>query len=273
MLNKQDLIQFAVDFTEQSPDNVIGREAAVSPDMEGLRLFEAPLVRFGDAADPLFRRLKEPDAVGEHFILPREWLGSGETVLSFFLPFTERVKTGNTGDKTWPSPEWLHGRIEGQKFVSLLASHLRDELVRNGFDVVIPIQDSRFAGGATVDGVRNPFTSNWSERHVGYVCGLGTFGLSKGLITEAGIAGRMGSLVTSLKIPADERVYSGIYDYCSMCGDCVARCPVRAISPESGKNHKKCSDFLDITLEKHKPYYGCGKCQVGVSCQNRIPVL
>jgi epoxyqueuosine reductase QueG len=103
------------------------------------------------------------------------------------------------------------------------------------------------------------------------VCGLGTFGLSKGLITSKGIAGRFGSIITSLYLPPNKREYEEIYEYCSMCGACVKKCPVNAISIEKGKNHIICSKFLNQTVEKYKPRYGCGKCQVGVPCESMIP--
>ena len=57
------------------------------------------------------------------------------------------------------------------------------------------------------------YGSMWSERHVAYVCGLGTFGLSKGIITRRGMAGRFCSLVTELELDADIRPYQGLYDY------------------------------------------------------------
>lgn len=56
-----------------------------------------------------------------------------------------------------------------------------------------------------------------------------------------------------------------------MCGKCVRNCPVNAITIENGKNNHTCSVFLDITSEKYKPRYGCGKCQVEVPCESRIP--
>ena len=74
------------------------------------------------------------------------------------------------------------------------------------------------------------FTSSWSERHVAFVCGLGTFGLSKGLITEKGICGRFGSVVTTAELPRTERPYTGIYEYCIQCRACARNCPVGAIS-------------------------------------------
>ena len=61
-------------------------------------------------------------------------------------------------------------------------------------------------------------------------------------------------------------------NYCTKCGACIKRCPVNAISLEKGKNNVLCSGFLDRVLEKAGiPYYGCGKCQVGVPCEKRAP--
>jgi epoxyqueuosine reductase QueG len=106
---------------------------------------------------------------------------------------------------------------------------------------------------------------------VAFVCGLGTFGLSRGIITRRGMAGRLGSIVTKLELEPDEKTYKDIYEYCTMCGACARKCPVNAISLENGKDHKPCSDFLDMTEEKYKPRYGCGKCQVSVPCERKIP--
>jgi len=178
---------------------------------------------------------------------------------------------GNRREKTWPSEEWLHGRIEGQAFLNKLCMHLKSVLIDEGYDSLVPALDERF--WSNNDGTKHKakFTSNWSERHVAFVCGLGTFGLSKGLITPKGIAGRLGSIITELYLPPDKREYENIYEYCSMCGKCVKNCPVDAITIEKGKDHYPCSAFVDKTSEKYKPRYGCGKCQVAVPCESRIP--
>lgn len=76
---------------------------------------------------------------------------------------------------------------------------------------MIPASDPRFESVTKPDPKRGEkwqgvsYTSNWSERHVAFVCGLGTFGLSKGLITEKGIAGRLGSLIVSEKFEPRKR--------------------------------------------------------------------
>jgi len=113
-MDKQSLIKIAEDFVEHSEDNYISKEIAISANVVGMKIFEAPIFAFGSANDEYFTLLKQPSAIGEHFMLPKEWLPQAKTVISFFLPFSEAVKRGNRRDKSWPSEEWLHGRIEGK---------------------------------------------------------------------------------------------------------------------------------------------------------------
>jgi len=240
-----------------------------------MRIYDEPIVGIGKANDELFTIFKQPDIVGEIFMDPEQWLPGAKSVISFFLPFSEEIRKGNSKDMSWPSPEWLHGRIEGQNFLVKVSNFIKAMLEEEGYQGLIPITDSRFRSGGmtgvTAGHGNIGFTSNWSERHVAYVCGLGTFGLSKGLITEKGIAGRFGSVITDLELPADKRNYEGIYDYCSNCGACINNCPVQAISFEKGKDHERCFAFLQEVYAQNKPRYACGKCQVKVPCENRIP--
>lgn len=265
-MDKQDIIRTAENFAENSKLNYIGEDLAISKDLVGMKIFDAPIFGFASVDDEYFKLLKEPGAIGEHFMLPTEWLPGAKTVISFFLPFGEEVRKGNRRDMSWPSPEWLHGRIEGQNFVRELLKHLKGQLTEKGYESLIPGMDERFWCDE-----KEKFTSNWSERHVAFVSGLGTFGLSKGLITKKGIAGRFGSIVTKLELAPDVREYTDIYEYCTMCGKCAKNCPADAITLENGKMHKPCSEFVDLTAEKFKPRYGCGKCQVSVPCECGIP--
>ena len=157
------------------------------------------------------------------------------------------------------------GRVEGQAFINSLSRYLKDALIQDGYNSVVPIQEKAFFSDTV------SFTANWSERHAAYVCGLGTFGLSKGFITKKGTAGRLGSLITEGFLPPDIREYDDPYAYCTMCGACIKNCPVQAISSEDGKDHRPCWVYLRTTAERYKPRYGCGKCQVGVPCESRIP--
>ncbi len=268
-MNNTDIVKLATDFIQNAEDNYISKEIAISPATVGMKIYENPIFAFGDAQDPYFMKLKDPEAIGSHFRLPQEWLPQANTVISFFLPYTAIVKDSNSEDKKWPSDQWLHGRFEGQKLLNRLALYLQTELKKAGYLSIIPSSDENFWSKKKADGAS--FTSNWSERHVAYVCGLGTFGLSKGLITSKGMAGRFGSIVTDAILSPSKREYDNFDQYCTKCGDCISQCPVKAISFESGKNDKLCSDFLNIVGEKSSPRYGCGKCQVGVSCESCIP--
>ncbi len=238
-------------------------------------LFDSPLIGFASAEDDLFRKYKDEKIIGPMFMSPREWLPEAQTVVSFFLPFSEEVRTSNRENLLWPSLPWLYGRIEGQDFIRVFANGLQQTMKDEGLQSCVPWIDSRFkrqlleyTGG---DGDNFHVNSAWSERHVAYICGLGTFGLSRGLITEAGMAGRFTSIILDAKYEPDRRPYSATYEYCIHCGACVRRCPAGAITMEYGKNNVKCKQFLDMVKEKENPRYGCGKCQAGVPCEFRRP--
>ena len=273
---KEKLRKIVSGFLEKDEGNYISRETAISDRSAGIKLFEAPLCGCADPEDPLFLRAKQPDVIGPHCLLPHEWISEARTVVSFFLPFSARVREANTVDKQWPAEEWLHGRIEGQAFLEKLLAFIRDRLVSAGYASTAPQLDERYraGGSASIAHTAAPesrFTSNWSERHVAFICGLCTFGLSRGLITARGVAGRFGSIVTTLALEPSPRDYTDIYEYCSRCGACVRNCPANAISLEKGKEHPPCSRYLDRIREKNKPRYGCGKCQVNVPCESKRP--
>jgi epoxyqueuosine reductase QueG len=270
MVNRKTIVDLAVRFINDAYENYISQEIALHPDCVGMKIFDAPIFAFGSVVDELYVKVKSPCVIGEQFMTPIEWLPSAKTVISFFLPFSEQIKKANTKNLHWPANEWLHGRIEGQNLLKDLTLYIEENLINAGFETLSPSFDERFK--TERDSEKNMFKTSWSERHVAFVCGHGTFGLSKGLITTMGICGRFGSILTNLDIPKDIRSYNDVYEYCTMCGECVTHCPAQAISLEDGKNSMLCSDFLDKTREKHNPRYGCGKCQVGVPCESGVPI-
>lgn len=276
-MDKDGLRRLADDFSKNSPLNRVEGEIALLPALAGMAMFQAPLLGIASVTDAFFDELRRPGIVGPHFRLPGDWLPTARTVISYFLPFADSVVKSNRLDPGLPSPEWLHARIEGQVFIDALGAHIAEALGKEGWDAVVPSSDERFwyrrvPAGLDGDGRPVPgFTSNWSERHVAHVAGLGTFGLSAGLITSRGIAGRFGSVVTSLPLKADERPYGSFDEYCNYCGACIRRCPPAAISLERRKEHLPCSLYVDRMREEYRPRYGCGKCQVKVPCERGIP--
>lgn len=249
-----DLIQSMGDFVRTSELNVVA-------ELDGLRIYDVPLVGVAAADDPLFEELKEPGAVGTGHLSPGQWLAGANSVVVYFLPFTAAVRRANRFDGL-PATEWLYGRIEGEKLNNALRTHILDKLVSAGYEAMAPAFDPRFAVADR--------RSNWSERHAAFIAGLGTFCLNRSLITRAGAAGRVGSVITSLSLPPTSRDYVAAEENCTRCGACIRRCPAGAIS-EAGKDNDLCSAFLDETRRRFDPRYGCGKCQTGVPCEDRIP--
>lgn len=257
------------------PGNAVSAEAAITPDMVGLVLFEAPLMRVADAADPIFEQFRQEGVVGPWHMTPGEWLPGAKAVISVFFPFTEEVKEGERNAPACEtSAQWLHGRIEGQEYLAALLQEISRRLTQAGVKNCVPCVDPRFkvGRGSPVPGydVRT-YGSTWSERHAAYACGLGTFGLCKGIITEKGMAGRLGSIIVDAALESDLRPYTGVYDYCINCGACVRRCPAQAVDPVTGKDHDKCAARLDWSGVAYAPRYGCGKCQTAVPCESRNP--
>ena len=257
--------------------NFIRPEDAIRPDLAGTKIFDEPIWGIGSADDALFTEYKKPGIIGPWFKTPDEWLPGAKSVIAFFFPFSEEVRISNRMYADRPSDLWVHGRIEGQIFLRGFTDALRESLIARGIGACTPMTDARFAdaqGSKSIEEFKSTeemYTSNWSERHAAYVCGLGTFGLHKSLITEKGTAGRFTSVITDLSLTPDVRKYSGIYDYCIRCGACAQRCAGKAITLESGKDHSACRKCVSEISRPFLPRYGCGLCQTGVPCEDRNP--
>lgn len=255
-MDLQTIDQAAAGFVAATPLN-----AAAEIGVE--KIYDKPLISVASAEDALFAACKEDKVVSPRHLLPREWLPTAQSVISYFLPFSQAVREANRQGEL-PATEWLYARIEGELVNNALRRFLVEWFEQAGFQAMSPGLDARFA---VVDR-----KSNWSERHVAFVAGLGTFSLNKSLITKAGAAGRLGSVIVSAALAPTPRNYQVIDEYCSKCGACIKRCPPQAID-DTGKDNAVCSAFLDTTMARFKPRYGCGKCQTAVPCEASAPAL
>jgi epoxyqueuosine reductase len=267
------------DFIEKSPENTLQNEAKE-------KAFDTPLVGFSSGDDPVYLQYK--DCVGTYHWTPLEIfsltfpeLGTKAedlTVISWVLPQMEATKSDNRKETRFPSERWARGRIFGEIVNEKLRSHVVEALEAAGYKAVAPALSPQWA---RKDSERYVYSSTWSERHAAYASGLGTFGLCDGLITPRGKAHRVGSVVAAISIPPTPRPYADHHAYClfftqGVCGKCIERCPVGALS-ESGHDKLKCRDHIRTASAKHtqKHYgfdgYGCGLCQTKVPCESRIP--
>jgi epoxyqueuosine reductase QueG len=238
--------------------------------------FDAPLVGVAAAADPLFDRYKT--VIGPFHRTPRELLVGAASVVCWVLPISRPVRESNRHERALPSIAWAQTRSFGEEFNSALRRHVVAWLEERGHEAVAP---ALAADWYRVDDPRVGFASTWSERHAAYAAGLGTFSLNDGLITERGIAHRLGSVITTLALEPTCEDRPGVRDNClfyddGICTTCVDRCPAGAISA-SGHDKALCNAYLEGTIRPAvaeawgTPIPGCGLCQTRVPCEHRIP--
>ena len=131
-MKKDEIQSLAHNLLETVPGNVLTEDMDIDPRFAGLRLFDAPLVGFGSASDPLFEEYKKPGIIGPWHMSPKEWLPGAESVISIFLPFTEEVRSSNRDETAHASTPWLYARIEGQAFIGKYIEALAACLEKQG---------------------------------------------------------------------------------------------------------------------------------------------
>jgi epoxyqueuosine reductase len=268
------------------------------PDFSNEPIFGAPLVGFANGDDPIFLKYKEEKIIGAFHYTPREILekhlahnngGSHRkpehiSVISFVMPFTYETRLSQRRETQVASVRWNHSRWLGQSLINELSLHLISLLEKLGYHAIAPELSTFYK----VTELPDRPVSNWSQRHIAYAAGLGTFSLNDGFITPKGIAMRCGSVVCDAKIKASPRVYDSHLSNCLFyrgisCQRCIKRCPAGAIS-EKGHDKQKCRSFL-MTEQKKRlielgrdgepymgKYVGCGLCQTKVLCEAGIPL-
>ena len=274
------------DYVATSPENRLQA-------FDGGRIFDEPLVGFADGDDAIFRDYKE--IIADFHLTPREALakhleskgGSHAnlpviSVISYVLPITYETRLSLRRETMIPSLRWNHTRWHGQDFIYELSRYVVSLLESLGYQAVAP----ELADFYKYQKLPSGYVYNWSQRHIAYAAGLGTFSLNDGFITAKGIAMRCGSVVTDAGIKYTPRVHKDHLANClfysdGSCMRCAERCPAGAIS-ELGHDKNKCREFLftrqkEIVKELGREegyigrYLGCGLCQTKVPCEFRIP--
>ena len=266
----------------QSPANDMGLPAPEP-------FFDAPLLGVAAGDDPLWLLYQEeyigafhwtPLQAFQHAFPDARDAAAGElSVLVWILPQTTVTKRDNRREKIYPAERWARTRALGEPQLNaglraFLVAELAKRDVRAAAPQLLP-QWSRCMSE------RYSIASTWSERHAAYAAGLGTFGLSDGLITPVGKAVRVGSIVICGELPVSERPYKHHREYClyfrdGSCGKCVKRCPAGSVRAEGRDKslcyrhtREVCAPYIEQTW--NIPGYGCGLCQTGVPCESGIP--
>jgi epoxyqueuosine reductase QueG len=258
--------------------------------LDGTFIFNEPLVGFVAGDDPIFYQLKE--VIGEFHLTPYEVMSKisklervsspSDTnlgVISYVLPISKKTRDENGKMKNMPSKRWVHARLWGEKFNKKLQNHLVSLLKEQGYFAVAP--ETRRSIYRTLSDDKVGIASTWSQRHIAFAAGLGTFGLCGGLITKAGKAHRTGSVIVNYPLDSPQRT-TDINRDCLFfqnegCQQCIKRCPSGAIT-NAGHDKERCYTFQFQKLFPiiRKNYgidiYTCGLCQTAVPCEEKSPV-
>lgn len=249
--------------------------------------WDPPQFGYARGDDPLFARIKAD--IGPFYWTPADAYRlayphaaaapSELSVVCYILPQTAATRLDQRAATDVPAERWARSRFHGEEFNCALRLHLAEQLTQAGYPAVAPERLSDFAYRQSE---RFGLASNWSERHTAWIAGLGTFGLSDGLITRVGKAVRFGSVVVRMVLEATPRPYAGHQDWClwyaqGTCGACMQRCPVEAISA-GGHDKPKCYDYIrNVTTPYVREHYGigatpCGLCQAQIPCEEMVPL-
>ncbi len=268
------------EFWATSPQNTLNNGT-------GEKAWGQPLVGFARATHPLFKKYCEdlspfywsPEQAFQ-LAFPAEPVPAAElSVICWVLPQTAETCADQSRETNMPAERWARSRDFGEKFNCALRLQLAASLTAAGYPAVAP---ERLPAFAYQHSGQFGIASNWSERHTAHIAGLGTFGLSDGLITVRGKAVRIGSVVARIDLPATAAAYSGYQDWClwfakGTCGMCIKRCPAEAIN-EAGHDKDKCLAYIrEVSAPYAQRTYGteatpCGLCQVKIPCEKSCPL-
>ena len=191
---------------------------------EGQAIWEPPLIGFADGDDSLFAFFKKD--IGGFYWLPSEAFSlkypdtpfGHLSVMSLAFAHTERTRQDQRESVEEPSARWRYSRKHWPAFMRETADHITGYLthlgIRSAVPELLPQWGWRQSG-------KYGHASNWSQRHTAYAAGLGTFGLSDGLITEQGKAVRFLSVIIEADIEPTLRDYDFHQDWCLHFNGCA----------------------------------------------------
>lgn len=216
-------------------------------------LFRQPLVGFSAANDAYYKQLKQ--IIGPEHLQPQDILPGAKTVVSFFIPFSEKVVLSNR-EQDLPSFAWAESYVEANMLINQISQEM------------ICFLQNKEIRAATVKATHtydeSTLLASWSHKSAAYIGGVGTFGVNRLLITPVGCAGRYGTVIIDQEIAPDTRPEAQycVYYQNGSCLDCVTACPVNALGVNNFDKFK-CHARL---LKNSKQFTEIGRCDVCGKC-------
>ncbi len=268
------------------------------------RIFAEPLIGVSQGDDYIFQKFKEVVAP-EHLAPAEMWTKSGLPnqddlaarlrIVSIVFPYVKKIREESKNVEKMPAEIYCVGRNYANAFMKQVLEQTVDYFQKQGFQALAGMLSPRFQILTRENPLR--IYSVWSERHMAFAAGLGTFSLHEGFITEAGCNVRITSVITDAPLEvtprrSDEPYANCLYYAQGTCRECEARCPADAIT-EAGHDKYKCylygrviekemRDRLGPILKSHYRKVngrdttsypvGCAFCQFGVPCMDRNPM-
>ncbi|MHA1473694.1 MAG: hypothetical protein ACTSQ5_00765 [Promethearchaeota archaeon] len=280
-------------FIESHKDNVLPKEFNFH------QIFSKIFFDVAQGSDPLFLKYKE--IIGKYHFTPAELWSSFDflprnihpeeiSVLSFGFSFSDDIKEEGSKSQISPPELYLIARNYADTTINTALVTVQQFLVDLGFNVALCNQSHivEYVG----------YSSSWSERHIAYAAGLGSFSLTDAFISDYGTNIRLGSIITDAQFPLSKRKIQTPYSNClyfvdKSCKKCIERCPINAIS-EQGHDKELCHQYgqkiAQQMMEKwgallkpssrrvkgevrqrRFPAVGCALCQFDVPCMNENP--
>ncbi|MFX0029881.1 MAG: hypothetical protein ACFE8B_11765 [Candidatus Hermodarchaeota archaeon] len=285
------ILAFLVDLFSKSKLNRLPKSYG------GGRIFVDPLIGVAQGDDPLFNKYKE--LISHKHLTPEEvWKSSNLLeeeksklrILSIVCPFTNQIRSESMRAKLMPAEIYSVGRNYANEFKIDVMKQTIEFFKREGFQATAGMLCNSFD-------IYPGFFSSWSERHIAFAAGLGTFSLHEGLISEVGCNIRLCSVITNAPLEITPRKSDELYANClyytdGTCRECEKKCPADAIN-EKGHDKKKCRYYgriIEAEMTKRlgailKPHWrridgkmvqsfpvGCAFCQFGVPCMDKNPL-
>ncbi|MFX0082463.1 MAG: hypothetical protein ACFE94_12005 [Candidatus Hodarchaeota archaeon] len=264
----------------------------------GGRIFSNPIMGVSRGDDSIFEKYKE--IISPKHLTPTEvWKesdlqdenSSNLQIISIICPFTKAIRKASIKAKVMPAEIYSIGRNYANEFKIEVMRQTINFFQNEGFQATAGMLSEAF-------NIYRGFFSSWSERHIAFAAGLGTFSLHEGFISEVGCNIRLCSVITNAPLELTPRKSNDPYGNClyyakGTCRECEKKCPAEAIN-ENGHDKLKCWSYgrkveaemndrlgpilkphwrrIEGELMKQKPPVGCAFCQYGVPCMDKNPM-